>query len=52
VLFLFGWINAGVHASHIGNGTWIVLIALVAGPLGIVTATLIGEPLEPGCPPR
>src|SRR5215471_6927681 len=46
VLFLFGLVNAGVPLSHVGTGTWTVLVALVAGkPLGVVAATLIGEPL-------
>jgi len=33
-----------VPVSHVGTGTWIVVVALVAGkPLGVVAATLIGE---------
>jgi Na+:H+ antiporter, NhaA family len=44
VLFLFGLVNAGVPVSHVGTGTWTVVVALVVGkPLGVVAATLIGE---------
>lgn len=45
VLFLFGLVNAGVPVGSVGAGTWIVLVALIAGkPLGIVLATLAGRP--------
>ena len=45
VLFLFGLVNAGVPVGSAGTGTWIVLVALIAGkPLGIFAAALAGEP--------
>jgi NhaA family Na+:H+ antiporter len=44
VLFFFGLVNAGVPVSNAGVGTWIVLVALVAGkPLGIVAATVVAH---------
>jgi Na+:H+ antiporter, NhaA family len=46
VLFLFGLVNAGVPLGNVGMGTWMVLVALVAGkPLGIFAAALTSEPL-------
>jgi NhaA family Na+:H+ antiporter len=46
VLFLFGLVNAGVPIGHVGAGTWIVLVALVAGkPLGIVAAAILSRPV-------
>jgi len=45
VLFLFGLVNAGVTVGSAGVGTWIVLVALIAGkPLGIFAAAIAGEP--------
>lgn len=45
ILFLFGLVNAGVPVGNIGAGTWIVLVALIAGkPLGIIAAVLAGKP--------
>jgi NhaA family Na+:H+ antiporter len=46
ILFFFGLVNAGVSFSSIGVGTWIVLVALLAGkPLGIVGFTYISVAL-------
>jgi NhaA family Na+:H+ antiporter len=46
VLFFFGMVNAGVPFGSIGGGTWIVLIALVAGkPIGVLVTTLAGARL-------
>jgi NhaA family Na+:H+ antiporter len=46
VLFLFGLVNAGVPVGNVGAGTWIVLLALVAGkPIGIVVTALVAQPL-------
>ena len=43
VLFFFGLVNAGVPFGSIGDGTWIVLTALLVGkPLGILVMTLAG----------
>jgi Na+:H+ antiporter, NhaA family len=40
VLFLFGLVNGGVAVRQIGDGTWIVVAALIIGkPLGISVAT-------------
>ncbi|MBM3818821.1 MAG: BON domain-containing protein [Acidimicrobiia bacterium] len=40
VLFLFGFVNAGVLLSGYGTGTWALLAAALVGkPLGIVAAT-------------
>jgi Na+:H+ antiporter, NhaA family len=52
VLFLFGLANAGVRIEEIGNGTWVVLGAIVAGkPIGIsiavALALLVGFKLPP-----
>ena len=44
VLFLFGFANAGVPFAQVGIGTWIVVLALVAGkPLGILGFTYVAE---------
>jgi Na+:H+ antiporter, NhaA family len=44
VLFLFGLVNGGVAMRQIGDGTLIVVAALVVGkPLGIAAATLVGS---------
>jgi Na+:H+ antiporter, NhaA family len=46
ILFFFGLVNAGVPASSVGEGTWIVLSSLVAGkPIGILLFTLAGVTL-------
>jgi NhaA family Na+:H+ antiporter len=43
VLLFFGLINAGVPLSNTGAGTWIVLIAILAGkPIGILSFTGLG----------
>ena len=43
VLLFFGLANAGVPFGSVGQGTWIVFIALVAGkPIGIVAMTVLG----------
>jgi NhaA family Na+:H+ antiporter len=42
ILFLFGFVNAGVSLAAIGTGTWLVLFAIVAGkPIGILLATWV-----------
>ena len=42
ILLLFGLVNAGVPLRAVGGGTWIVVLALVAGkPLGIVLSTVL-----------
>jgi Na+:H+ antiporter, NhaA family len=42
ILFFFGLVNAGVAFTHIGTGTWIVLVAILVGkPVGILTATVV-----------
>ena len=44
ILFAFGLVNAGVPLVNSGPGTWIVLLAVLAGkPLGIVLFTLGGS---------
>jgi NhaA family Na+:H+ antiporter len=53
VLFLFGWVNAGVPFEQAGPGTYYVLAALLLGkPLGIllfsVTAQAMGARLPDG----
>ena len=46
ILFFFGLVNAGVPASSVGEGTWMVLSSLVAGkPLGILFFTFVGVTL-------
>jgi NhaA family Na+:H+ antiporter len=46
VLFLFGLVNAGVPFAGVGDGTWFVAAALIAGkPAGIVLASVIGQRL-------
>jgi NhaA family Na+:H+ antiporter len=46
ILFFFGLVNAGVPASSVGEGTWIVLSSLVAGkPAGILLFTFFGVAL-------
>jgi NhaA family Na+:H+ antiporter len=43
LLLFFGLINAGVPLSNTGAGTWIVLIAILAGkPIGILSFTALG----------
>ena len=43
VLFAFGLVNAGVPVSSVGQGTWIVLSALIVGkPVGILAFTFGG----------
>jgi NhaA family Na+:H+ antiporter len=43
VLFFFGLANAGVEFGSVGNGTWIVLAAILLGkPMGIVSAAALG----------
>jgi NhaA family Na+:H+ antiporter len=43
ILFFFGFANAGVQFSAIGQGTWIVFSSLLIGkPLGIVLMTFLG----------
>jgi NhaA family Na+:H+ antiporter len=43
ILFFFGLVNAGVAVSSVGPGTWIILVAILAGkPLGIVLFTAAG----------
>ena len=40
ILFFFGLANAGVPLAGVGIGTWVVLVALLAGkPLGILVFT-------------
>lgn len=42
ILFFFGFANAGVRFSAVGQGTWIVLSSLVVGkPLGIFALTFL-----------
>ena len=42
MLFFFGLVNAGVAFANVGTGTWIVLVAILAGkPLGILAATFV-----------
>ena len=42
ILFFFGLANAGVAVTSVGPGTWIVLIAILAGkPIGIVLFTAL-----------
>ena len=42
ILFFFGLVNAGVAVSSVGPGTWVVLVAILAGkPIGIVLFTAI-----------
>jgi NhaA family Na+:H+ antiporter len=44
MLFFFGLVNAGVPLTAVGTGTWLVLVAIVAGkPLGIVVATALAS---------
>ena len=44
MLLFFGLINAGVPLSNTGAGTWIVLIAILAGkPIGILSFTALGS---------
>jgi NhaA family Na+:H+ antiporter len=46
ILFFFGLVNAGVPASSVGEGTWIVLSSLVAGkPAGILLFATLGVAL-------
>jgi NhaA family Na+:H+ antiporter len=46
ILFFFGLVNAGVPLSSIGQGTWVVLSALVVGkPIGILAFTFLGVSL-------
>jgi NhaA family Na+:H+ antiporter len=46
ILFFFGLVNAGVPLSSVGDGTWMVLIGLLAGkPLGILAFTFLGVQL-------
>jgi NhaA family Na+:H+ antiporter len=46
ILFFFGLVNAGVPASSVGEGTFMVLSSLVAGkPLGILLFTFAGVTL-------
>jgi Na+:H+ antiporter, NhaA family len=43
VLLFFGLVNAGVPLSNTGAGTWLVLIAILAGkPIGILSFTALG----------
>jgi NhaA family Na+:H+ antiporter len=42
VLFFFGFANAGVRFGAVGDGTWAVMIAIVAGkPIGICLAVAL-----------
>jgi Na+:H+ antiporter, NhaA family len=42
LLFFFGLANAGVVLGNAGAGTWLVLIAILAGkPVGILSATVL-----------
>jgi Na+:H+ antiporter, NhaA family len=42
ILFFFGLVNAGVAVTSVGAGTWVVLIAILAGkPIGILLFTAI-----------
>src|SRR5262249_32409457 len=42
VLFAFGLVNAGVPLRMYGQGTWAVLISILAGkPIGIIGAVLV-----------
>jgi NhaA family Na+:H+ antiporter len=46
ILLLFGFANAGIAFSSMGQGTWIVLSSLVIGkPVGIVVMTFIAVAL-------
>jgi NhaA family Na+:H+ antiporter len=46
ILLLFGLVNAGVPLSSVGQGTWMVLSALVVGkPIGIVAFTFLAVSL-------
>lgn len=41
ILFGFGLVNAGVPFTHIGAGTWVVLVAVLAGkPIGIISSVV------------
>jgi NhaA family Na+:H+ antiporter len=41
VLFFFGLVNAGVPVGQAGIGTWVVLIAILAGkPIGVILSVL------------
>jgi NhaA family Na+:H+ antiporter len=43
ILLFFGLVNAGVPLSSTGPGTWLVLIAIIAGkPIGILSFTALG----------
>lgn len=44
ILFFFGLVNAGVPLAAAGTGTWVVVIALLAGkPIGILSFTYGAE---------
>jgi NhaA family Na+:H+ antiporter len=50
-LFFFGLVNAGVPLSGLGAGSWIVVVALLAGkPLGIVLSASLGVRLGLSAP--
>lgn len=43
ILFGFGLVNAGVPLAEVGAGTWLVLVAVLAGkPVGIIASVLVG----------
>jgi NhaA family Na+:H+ antiporter len=47
MLFFFGLVNAGVPFGSIGVGTWVVLVAILAGkPVGIGLFTALGHALS------
>jgi NhaA family Na+:H+ antiporter len=49
ILFFFGLVNAGVPLAAVGTGTWIVVIALLAGkPIGILTFSYGAELIKLG----
>ncbi len=53
VLLLFGLVNAGVALSSLGDGSWMVFLALLLGkPLGIVLATFLSASIGLRIPGR
>jgi len=53
VLLFFGLVNAGVALSSVGDGSWMVFLALLLGkPLGIVLATFLSASIGLRIPGR
>jgi NhaA family Na+:H+ antiporter len=53
VLLLFGLVNAGVPIGQVGNATWAVVVAILAGkPIGIVIAVGAASAAGLKLPPR